>query len=393
MKIAKRVQNLQHSDIRRWTRIVEEVGGINLAQGICQVEPRPEVRQAVEDAHAAMLTGLEKVGFNTYTHYSGIDDLREAIAAKAREYNHLTADPDPYNGTIVVTNGATGAFNCLFESIIEDDDEVLIFEPFYGYHLKSLALRGGTPRFIPLRGSSYEFDDSDLRAQLTERTKAILVNTPANPCGKVFSREDLSVIARFCQEHDLLAITDEVYEYMLYDGAEHVSLATLPGMAERTVTVTSFSKTLAITGWRLGYAIAPRELANKMALVNEFSYACAPSPLQHGIVNAIRNHRQFLTLRDMYQAKRDLLVNTLEQVGFQVTSPRGSYYIMADYTRLGFSDDVAAVEGLIRGVGVGAVPGSAFFSPGKGKNLIRFCFAFNDTGLHDACARLRRFRA
>jgi aminotransferase len=180
---------------------------------------------------------------------------------------------------------------------------------------------------------------------------------------------------------------------MLYDGAEHVSLATLPGMAERTVTITSFSKTLAITGWRLGYAIAPRPLANKIALVNEFSYACAPSPLQHGIVEAIRNHGQFLTLRPFYASKRDLLIGALEEVGFRVSRPRGAYYIMADYKQLGYDDDVAAVEGLIRKVGVGAVPGSAFYSQGRGKNLIRFCFAFNDAGLQDASRRLRRLRS
>jgi aminotransferase len=391
MRCAKRVANLHHSDIRRWTRIVEEVGGINLAQGICQVEPRPEVVQSVEDSYRAMQTGLERVGYNTYTHYSGIDALREAIAHKAKEYNGIDADPDPYEGNIVVTAGATGAFSCLFDAFIEEGDEVILFEPFYGYHLKNLALRGGQPQFVAMRGADWSFDYDDLRAQLTPRTRAILINTPSNPSGKVFSREELTDIARFCQEHDLLAITDEVYEYMLYDGAEHVSMATLPGMAERTVTITSFSKTLAITGWRLGYAIAPRALANKIALVNEFSYACAPSPLQHGIVAAIRNHRQFLTLRPFYSSKRELLTGALERAGFGVSRPAGAYYIMADHTKLGFGDDVAAVEGLIRRVGVGAVPGSAFYSEGRGKNLVRFCFAFNDAGLQEACRRLQQF--
>jgi aminotransferase len=393
MRFADRVANLHHSDIRRWTRIVEEVGGVNLAQGICQVEPRPEVVASVEAAHRAMRTGLEKVGYNTYTHYSGIDPLREAIAAKAREYNRIDADPDPYDGHIVVTAGATGAFACLFDAVINDGDEVILFEPFYGYHLKSLALRGGVPRFVPLRPPDWSFDPADLRARLSRRTRAVLINTPSNPSGKVFTRQELGVIADFCTENDLLAVTDEVYEYMLYDGAEHVSPATLPGMAERTVTVTSFSKTLAITGWRLGYAIAPRPLAKKISLVNEFSYACAPSPLQHGIVDAVRNHSQFRTLRDFYAPKRDLLADTLEAVGFRVSRPRGAYYIMADYTGLGFADDVAAVEGLIRGVGVGAVPGSAFYSGDRGKNLVRFCFAFNDAGLQDACGRLRRMPA
>ncbi len=393
MRCASRVANLEHSDIRRWTRIVEEVGGINLAQGICQVEPRPEVVRSVDASYEAMKTGLEKVGYNTYTHYSGIDPLREAIAAKAREYNGIDANPDAYEGNIVVTAGATGAFSCLFDAFIEEGDEVILFEPFYGYHLKSLALRGGRPRFVPLRSPDWSFDPADLEAQLSRRTRAVLINTPSNPSGKVFTRDELGVIAEFCQQNDLLAVTDEVYEYMLYDGAEHVSMATLPGMADRTVTITSFSKTLAITGWRLGYAIAPQPLANKIALVNEFSYACAPSPLQHGIVDAIANHRQLQTLRDLYSPKRDLLVRALEDVGFRVSKPRGSYYIMADHTKLGYDDDVAAVEGLIRQVGVGAVPGSAFYSEGKGKNLIRFCFAFNDVGLEEASRRLRQINS
>jgi aminotransferase len=390
MRCANRVANLDHSDIRRWTRIVEEVGGINLAQGICQVEPRREVTRSVDFAHQAMQTGLERVGYNTYTHYSGIDALREAIAAKAREYNRIEVNADAYEGNIIVTAGATGAFSCLFDAFIDEGDEVILFEPFYGYHLKSLALRGGRPRFVPLRGENWSFDPADLHEQLSRRTRAVLINTPSNPSGKVFTLEELTAIGEFCKEHDLLAVTDEVYEYMLYDGAEHVSMASLPGMAERTVTITSFSKTLAITGWRLGYAIAPQPLANKIALVNEFSYACAPSPLQHGIVDAVRNHRQFQALRDFYAPKRDILVNALEEVGFKVSKPRGAYYIMADHTRLGHADDVRAVESLIRTVGVGAVPGSAFYADGRGTDLIRFCFAFNDSGLHDASRRLKQ---
>ena len=392
MQFAQRVSNLQHSDIRGWTRLIEEKGGINLAQGICLVEPRLELLQTIDAAYRAMKTGLETPGWNTYTHYSGVDALREAIAAKAREYNGIAADPDPFEGHIVVTAGATGAFSCLFDVIIEPGDEVLVFEPFYNYHLKSLALRGGRAHFIPLREPDWHFDPKDLEAQLSPRTRAVLVNTPSNPAGKVFTREELGVIARCCLAHDLLAITDEVYEYMVYDGAEHVSLATLPGMAERTVTVTSFSKTLAITGWRLGYVIAPPPIAQKIGLVNEFNYACAPAPLQHAIVDAVRNSPELRTLKSLYAPKRDLLARALEGAGFRVSRPRGAYYLMADYTALGFPDDYAAVRGLIEQIGVGCVPGSAFFTPGRGNNLVRFCFAFYDAGLREAAGRLRAFR-
>jgi aminotransferase len=383
MRFADRISGLQHSDIRKWTRVIEERGGINLAQGICAVEPRPEFLQTVEHAYQAM-----KAGHNTYTHYSGIDALRHAIAAKAEEYNGIVASPDPHEGNIVVTAGATGAFVCAFNALVNPGDEVIFFEPFYNYHLNTLALAGGRPRFVQLTPPAWTFDPGDLDAAWTERTKAVVVNTPCNPSGKVFTREELAAIASFCQRRGIIAITDEVYEYMLFDDAKHVSLATFPGMAERTVTVTSFSKTLAITGWRVGYAIAPQAIAKHMGLVNEFTYACAPAPLQHAVVEAVQNSSQFRTLKDLYAPKRDLLAAALAKAGFTVNVPRGAYYILADHTPLKLGDDRDAVVALIEQAGVGAVPGSAFFSGGRGKNLLRFCFAFRDEGLREAAQRL-----
>jgi aminotransferase len=385
LRFADRMAGLEHSSIRNWSRLIAERGGINLAQGICAVEPRSESLQSNEHACLAM-----REGQNTYSHYSGIDELRAAIAVKAFRYNGITANPDPIEGNILVTAGATGAFVGVFNAIVNPGDEVIFFEPFYRYNVNLLALCGGVPRFVQLRSPDWSFDPAELEAAFSRRTRAIVVNNPCNPCGKVFTRDELSSVAAFCQRRDVLAITDEVYEYILYDGTQHTSLATLPGMAERTVTITSFSKTLAITGWRIGYSISPPEIAKQLGLVNDFNYACAPVPLQHGIVEAVRNCDGLHALKDVYAAKRAFLVTALEEVGFRVHVPRGAYYILADHTDFGFGDDFEAVTELVTRIGVGAVPGSEFFSGGRGKELLRFCFAFRDEGLIQARERLRK---
>jgi len=387
MRFADRMMGLQHSSIRNWTRLIAERGGINLAQGICAVEPRPEFVEAVEQSYRAMTEG-----WNTYAHYSGVDALREAVAVKASEYNGIVASPDPTDGNILITAGATGAFVCAFNALVNPGDEVVFFEPFYRYNVNLLALCGGVPRFVQLQPPDWTFDPDQLEAVCNNRTRVIVVNNPCNPCGKVFTPSELAVIASICQRRNIIAIADEVYEYILYDGAKHTSLAALPGMADLTVTITSFSKTLAITGWRLGYAIAPTEIAKPMGLVNDFNYACAPTPLQRGIVKAVSNSKCFGGLRDVYAPKRAVLVDALRETGFEVNVPQGAYYILADHTPFGFGDDFSAVTKLVTEVGVGAVPGSEFFSEGRGKNLLRFCFAFRDEGLQQAGNLLKQLR-
>jgi aminotransferase len=389
MKLSERMNGITPSDIRRWTSVVEKVKGINLAQGNCFFEPQPEFAALVGASVEAMMRGCERSGFNTYVHASGVDALRETIATKAREFNRLTVDADMLDGNIVVTHGATGAMACALDALIDPGDEVILFEPFYNYHVKTLAMRGGVPRFVKLAPPDWKLDPQSIEAQITARTKAIIINTPSNPSGKVFTRAELEVIAQICQHYDLTAITDEVYEFLTFDGSEHVSLASLPGMADRTITISSFSKTMAITGWRVGYAIAPAPIAQRIRVANEMNYICASSPLQHAIGTIGRDWRQFTQLSELFQAKRDILVNALEDAGFIVHRPSGATYILADFSRLGYADDMTAVTEMIKQVGVGAVPGTAFFSGGAGKTTLRFCFAFRDDGLRSAGERLR----
>lgn len=392
MRLSKRMEGINPSDIRKWTSIVEKVQGINLAQGNCFIEPQPEFPTLAAEAVKAMMRGCEQGGYNTYVHASGVDKLREAIAVKAREFNGITADPDLLEGNIVVTHGATGAMACALDALVDPGDEVILFEPFYNYHIKSLAMRSGVPRFVKLAPPEWTFDADTIEAAITPRTKAVIINTPCNPSGKVFTRKELETIGDICQRYDLMAITDEVYEFITFDGAEHISLASLPGMADRTITISSFSKTMAITGWRIGYAIAPPIIAQRIRVANEMNYVCAPAPLQHAIAAVAQDWRQFTRLAALFERKRNILLSALEEAGFTVHRPRGAYYVLADFSRLGFVDDMSAVTEMIQRVGVGAVPGTAFFTGGAGKTQLRFCFAFRDEGLHYAGQRLRQLR-
>lgn len=392
MKLSKKMDGIAPSDIRKWTSVVEKVRGINLAQGNCFIEPQPEFPTIVGATVEAMMLGCEHSGFNTYAHASGVDALRDAISIKALEFNRIPADPDLLDGNIVVTHGATGAMACALDALVDPGDEVILFEPFYNYHIKSLAMRSGVPRFVKLAPPDWAFDRHALEAVVSSRTKALIINTPCNPNGKVFTRAELQSIAEVCEKYDLVAITDEVYEFIVFDGAEHISLASLPGMSERTITVSAFSKTMAITGWRVGYAIAPRQIAQRIRIANEMNYVCATAPLQHALAPQVRNWPQFARLAGVFERKRNILISALGEAGFTVHRPNGAYYVLADFSGLGFSDDMTAVTEMINQVGVGAVPGTAFFTGGAGKKQLRFCFAFRDEGLLQAGERLRRLR-
>jgi aminotransferase len=392
MKLSEKMNSIAPSDIRKWTSVVEKVRGINLAQGNCFIEPQPEFPTLVGATVEAMMKGCDYGGYNTYAHASGVDALREAIAIKAQEFNGIAADPDLLDGNIVVTHGATGAMACALDAVVDPGDEVILFEPFYNYHLKSLAMRSGVPRFVKLAAPDWKFDHDAIEAEIGPRTKALIVNTPCNPNGKVFTRTELQAIADVCEKHDLVAITDEVYEFIVFDGAEHISLASLPGMSQRTITISSFSKTMAITGWRVGYAIAPGPLAQRIRVANEMNYVCAAAPLQHALAPQVRNWRQFTRLAEVFERKREILFTALEEAGFTVHRPHGAYYMLADFSDFGFLDDMTAVTEMINRIGVGAVPGTAFFTGGEGKTQLRFCFAFRDEGLRQAGERLRRLR-
>lgn len=364
--------------------MVNAVQGINLGQGICDL-PTPEpikqgARQAIVDNRSI------------YTNYAGIYPLRAAILQKAQRYNHLPATSDE---EVMVSVGSTGAFVTAIFALLEPGDEVILFEPFYGYHRNLLEVIGAHVKYVATSPPNWDVDFDALERAITPRTKALVVTTPSNPSGKVWSRAELERLLALMQQHDLFAITDEIYEYMLYDGHEHVSLASLPGAYERTITLSGFSKTYNMTGWRLGYAVAPPPVIEKMGLLNDLFYICAPAPLQYGVAEAFSmSDAYFEEMMAAYHAKRTLLCETLDQIGFDVPWPQGAYYVLANFenlagTRPGFDDARTACETLVRAAGVATVPGHSFFeTPDRGRYYLRFCYAKEMPVLEQACRNL-----
>lgn len=365
------------------TRACLRVNGINLGQGVCHMPAPDAVR---EGAIAAIREGKA-----LYSKFEGIDELRTAIADRVRGYNRIPCDPDR---EVVVTVGSSGAFVSAVLALTDPGDEAVLFEPYYGYHYNTLLVAGVTPRFVTMTPPDWKLDARALAAAVNDKTRLLVVNTPANPSGKVFSRADLDAIAKLCRDRDLVAVTDEIYEYILFDGREHVSLATLPGMRERTVTISGLSKTFAITGWRIGYAIAAEEMARGIGLVSDLLNVCPPTPLQHGVAHAMRTlpDDYFTGLRHKYQAKRDRLCAALQDGGLSPFEPEGAYYVLADSSSLDAHDDQAAADKLLERTGVASVPGRAFYREAEGKRLVRFCFALEDPLLDEACVRLRALR-
>jgi len=378
---SRRIDGLKQSDIRLMSRRCAAVGGVNLGQGICD-QPTPDaVKSAAKDAIDA--------DQSIYSPFEGIAELREAIATKMATYNQLPCDPA---SEVLVTAGSTGGFVAATLAFIEPGDEVILFSPFYGYHLNVLRMAQPVVRSVTLRGEHFAFDPDELRAAFGPRTKAIVVNTPSNPCGKVFSRGELQLISELCQEHDVLAITDEIYEYILYDGHRHVSLASLPGMRERTITLSGFSKTYNMTGWRLGYAVAPADLQARMGVVADLVYICAPTPLQHGVLAAFDLPPSYYEqMAAEYDSKRRQVMAACEAVGLVPLRPQGSYYLMLDVRGAGFRDDRQAADALLEHCGVATVPGSSFYlDPAEGSHQLRLCFAKQPADLDRACQGLAR---
>ena len=384
--VASRAAALQQSTIRAVTRRVEEVGGINLGQGVCDL-PTPEPIKT--RAHRAVRDDR-----SIYSHYAGIEPLRRAILEKEQSYNDVPAtSPEE----VVVGVGSTGVFVAAAFTLLEAGDEVILFEPFYGYHRNILELTGATIRYVPLGGPESTFDRAAMEEAITADTKAVVVNTPANPSGKVWTREELSTLMDVLRAHDLVAITDEIYEYMLYDGVGHVSPASLSGAYERTITISGFSKAYNVTGWRLGYGVAPAPIAEKMGLMNDLLYICAPRPLQHAALAAFEDldDDYVAQLRAAYAERRKIMCETLDAIGFDVPRPDGAYYVLARFDALagkreGFSDDRAACETLIRTAKVGSVTGRSFYEdPADGRHQLRFCFAKEIPVLKQACEQLR----
>lgn len=382
---ARRTNLLEQSDIRSVTRAVEAVGGINLGQGVCDLPTPESVR---EDARSAIADDRA-----TYTSHRGLEELRASILEKARTFNDL---PCSDASEVVVTSGSTGAFAAALLALMDPGQEAILFEPYYGYHRKLVELMGGRIRTVTLEPPTFPFGSAALEEAIGPNTAAVVLNTPANPSGKVWSEQELASLYRIVERHDLFVVTDEIYEYMTYEGRAHRSPASLPGAYQRTVTISGYSKAFNVTGWRLGYAIGPERLIEPMSLINDLLYICAPTPLQHGVNRAYQMDASYFDeLRTAYARRRELLCEALEDAGFSVPRPEGAYYVLTGFENLadrreGFSDDRAAARTVLEEAGVASVPGRAFFEDDEdGAHLLRFCFAKEIDELEEACRRLR----
>jgi aspartate/methionine/tyrosine aminotransferase len=362
-------------------------GAINLAQGYPDFPAPAFIKQAAIDIKQAAIDAIN-ADINQYAITWGSPRLRQAIAAKYSRFYGLAFDPDR---EITVTCGATEAMMATLLAVVSEGDEVIVFEPFYENYVPDAAMSGAKLVFVTLKAPGFTFDPAQLRAAFTPKTRAIIVNTPNNPSGKVFSRVELEQVAALCQEFDCLCITDEIYEHILYDGRQHTPMATLPGMYDRTVTIRGLSKTFSVTGWRLGYVVAQPVLSAAIRKVHDFLTVGAPAPLQEaGAVAIEQSDAYYPELRSMYEAKRSLLLSSLREAGFRCHSPEGAYYILADFSGLAFKgDDTEFAHHLVEKVGVAPVPGSSFFrNREEGSRLVRFTFSKSEETLGEAAHRL-----
>jgi len=379
LRTSQRAERIIQSEIRAMHLESEKVKGINLSQGVCDTEvPEPVRRgaqQAIDD------------GINSYTRYDGLAELREMIARKMADYNGLVADPEK---EIIVSGGSTGAFYCACLALLNPGDEVILFEPYYGYHLNTILAAEAVPAYVRLHPPDWRFNLRDLEAAVTPRTKGIVVNTPANPSGKVFGLEELKGIRDVAVRHDLVVFTDEIYEYFLYDGRKHVSPASLPGMKERTVTISGFSKTFSITGWRIGYAVCRSEWAQVIGYLNDLIYVCAPAPLQMGVARGIAELEPsyYRALSAQYAAKREKICGALARAGLEPSLPQGSYYVLADVTHLPGRTSKDKAMFILAKTRVAGVPDESFYHEPVSPQFVRFCFAKEDSDLEEACRRL-----
>ncbi len=370
------------SEIRAMSVECERVGGINMAQGVCDTDMPGIVAdtaiQAIRD------------GRNTYTRQDGIAPLRQAIAKKMASYNGLQVDPDT---EIIVSTGATGALYAAGLALLNPGDEVILFEPYYGYHSNTLLSMRAVPVIVTLTAPDWKLDVDALRAAITPKTRAIIVNSPSNPSGKVYSLEEMQAIADVALEFDLFVFSDEIYEYFLFDNRRHVTMATLPGMAERTITISGLSKTFSITGWRVGYLTASSQWIPTIGYFNDLVYVCSPGPLQYGVVSGLVDLPEnfYASLSTEYQQKRDQICAALTDAGMTPSIPQGAYYVLADVSRVPGKTASEKARKLLAATGVAAVAGTAFFAKGGGENLLRFCFGKKPDALDQACEALRRY--
>lgn len=383
LPISKKAQQFTESVIREMTRLAIEHDAMNLAQGFPDFPAPIEVKDAaVRAIHADV---------NQYAITWGARAFRRAIAERFLKDTGLEIDPER---ELTVCCGATETMIASMLAIVDPGDEVVVFEPFYENYGPDAIISGATPRFVRLRPPDWTFDAGELAAAFNARTRAIILNTPNNPTGKVFTRQELETIAAAVRRSNAYVITDEIYQYMVYDGREHVPMVTLPGMRERTITINGLSKTYSVTGWRVGYAIAPPHVSDAIRKMHDFLTVGAPAPLQEAGIVALRlPDVYYRKLAADYTVRRDKMLASLDQAGFRCYKPRGAYYIMTDISGFGFSGDVEFARYLVKEVGVAVVPGSSFYDdPELGRQQVRFCFSKTDATLDEAARRLARLK-
>jgi len=366
--------------IREMTRLHAEVGGVNLAQGLPDFDPPKELV-------AALARAIERPANHQYGWTWGLPALRAAVSEKSERVNGIRSDPET---EVTITCGVSEAVAASVLALTEPGDEAIILEPWYENYVPACVLAGVKPRFVALSEPDFRLDAKRLARAITPKTRLVIVNTPGNPSGRVFTREELLEIARLSQRHGLIAITDEIYERLWFDGHRHLSLGSLPGMENRTVTLSGLGKTYAVTGWRVGWAVAAAPLSGLIRKVHDYLTICAPTPLQEaGLAAFALPEAYYDDMRRRYAKRREILLSALSAAGLTFSPPEGAYYVMADAGRLGWKDDTAFVDFLARKVGVIAVPGSSFYARGGGKTKARFNFAKKESTLREAAARLR----
>ncbi|HQJ07680.1 MAG TPA: pyridoxal phosphate-dependent aminotransferase [Deltaproteobacteria bacterium] len=380
--LSDRQEWVARSEIRNTSIECERGGGINLAQGVCDLEVPGEVRQG---AHRAIEDGI-----NVYTRFDGLRELREAIGRKYTASTGIEVDPE---SEVIASSGTTGAFYCAALALLNPGDEVIVFEPYYSYHISTLRAVGALPVYVRMSPPDWAVSEREIEQAMTPRCRALVLNTPANPSGKVFSRAELEMIAGLARAHDLFVFTDEIYEDFVYDGIRHIPPAVIEGMRERTVTTSGFSKIFSITGWRIGYCICDRKWARSIGFFNDLIYVCAPAPLQMGVVEGLNElgTDYYEMVARQYQCKRDLLCGALHKAGLVPFVPKGAYYVLADMSPVPGADSKEKAMHFLKETGIACVPGKAFYHDDAGESLARFCFAKEDHILEQACLRIERF--
>ena len=380
MKLSQRSGTIEQSHIRSMTRACNAINGINMAQGVCDLEVP---RAVIEGAYGAMNEGI-----NIYTPTEGLPRLRQAIADKMKRFYEVDMVPEQ----VLVSDGATGAFYTACMALLNPLDEVIVFEPYYGYHRSTLTSLGAVPTFVRLEAPEWKLDIEALEAVVTPKTRAMVICNPANPSGKVYTRTELEAIGSFAEKHDLIVFADEMYEHFLYGDAIHITALSIPSLRDRCVVLSGFSKVFSITGWRLGYAIAPVSVIEAMAQLNDLIYVCAPAPLQIGAAVGLESlgDEYYIELARLHQVKRDLFCDALRDAGLNPSIPSGAYYVMTDVSSVAGNDDFEKAMAILEKTGIASVPGRAFYHDDSGKNMVRFCYSKPMDVLEEAVERIRR---